>query len=830
MKKNKISKLLLSVTLVSSVLFIAACGGGAKPSAGNYAYSKSSEELLFFKSSDSELDAFLNDYFKRHSGYVDEKGQDQKVNSVTAGVNAKQFFWQEWNSMSYYWYNSFDGYETDRIEGLRKILSNIPVDDYGYVWQETDAVRDNYSTTNTGEHRMGWPFPTSYNVDLSTSWDFNGVSTERDWSSRYSSGAEYFDNDSAAMKGGLYETTVEGVSSVEFTSPTNDYTLAYYSPLLEIDLRMYTADCANVEDIIVHYTTDDPNEWYSVSVNEKAFIAYDYTPSYEHIIFLPMYAEENWKSDKECETFINQIRIEIKAKEGKTLSGKFALNYVRSTFDTRHVNNNSIFISSLRQDYDYTGDIEYLKENITKARKAMNFYMEMYDEERHLNDQAYLVGHDSDKTSFDKYERVAMTLANGYWDISFMTRFDFQTNVYFYKAITDLAYLENILLEKGVSVDKSDATIKTADRNFTHGTREYTYTGEDLNKIAGDVLAALRQSTNDADKTGFWSEETGRFVGGYSEADEKWYDYGYTVWNMEAIYYGVATEEQAKSIMDWVSGKRTVAMDEYGSQGKDIYFFEFAPRVNTYSDENQNDLSIFNGSYNNSSCIYGETQVQNGGAIMYVSFFDLMSRIHAYGADDAYTRLLGIKDWYMDIYDYYVSGNNYNKNPDRFYWDYYEKSQWDANGDGKGDYYALQNGIKGTAEREAGPNGVMGIDGEFLESFLMVSAIPYGFFGIDTANGNTLKIQPNLPKDLTYWGMENLAYNKVKYDLTIFENSVKIDSVRGNASGIRVQVTLEAKGNNPSVYVNGRQTSDYTVKDGKVTVSVPLASVTVEVK
>ena len=630
MKKNKTAKFLVSIALTSMVVFAAGCGGAQTNTVG-YEYTKSSAELLYFKSSDSELDAFLNDYFKRHSGYVDENGMDQKVNSVTAGVNAKQFFWQEWNSMSYYWYNSFDGYETDRIEGLRKILSNIPVDDYGYVWQETDAVRDNYSNTNSGEHRMGWPFPTSYNVDLSTSWDFNGVSTERDWTSRYSSDGEYFVNDSAALKGGLYETVVNGVNSVDFTSPINDYTLAYYSPLLEIDLRMYTSDCNDIEDIIVYYTTDNPDEWYSVSVNEKAFISYDYTPSYEHIIFLPMYAEEAWKSDKECETFINQIRVEIKAKEGKTLSGKFALNYVRSTFDTRHINNNSIFISSIRQDYDYTGDIEFLKENITKARKAMNFYMEMYDEERRLNDQAYLVGHDSDKTSFDKYERVAMTLANGYWDISFMTRFDFQTNVYFYKALTDLAYLESVLLKNGVSVDKADATVKTANRNFEHGEREYTYTTSTLNQIADDVLTALRQPTNDADKTGFWSEETGRFVGGYSDADEKWYDYGYTVWNMEAIYYGVATEEQAESIMDWISGKRTVAMDEYGSQGEDIYFFDFAPRVNTYSDENQNDLSIFNGSYNNTSCIYGETQVQNGGAIMYTSFFDLMSRMTTYG-------------------------------------------------------------------------------------------------------------------------------------------------------------------------------------------------------
>lgn len=826
----KKTKLLLSVAMAGVFLFGAGCNKPQESlSATDYNYSKTSAELLRFKSSDSELDAFLNDYFKRHSGYVDENGLDQKVNSVTAGVDAKQFFWQEWNSMSYYWYNSFDGYETDRIKGLRNILSNIPVDDYGYVWQETDSVRDALSTTNSGEHRMGWPFPTSYNVDLSTSWDFNGVSTEREWTSRYSKNGEYYDN-AAEIKGGLYETTVDGVSSVEFTSPINDYTLAYYSPLLEIDLRMYTADCANVEDVIVHYTTEDPNEWFSVSVNEKAFMSYEYTPSYEHIIFLPMYAEENWKADKACENFINQIRVEVKAKDGTTLSGKFALSYVRSTFDTRHVNNNSIFISSLRQDYDYTGDMEYLKAHITKARKAMNFYMEMYDEERHLNDQAYLVGHDSDKTSFDKYERVAMTLANGYWDISFMTRFDFQTNVHFYKALTDLAYLEGILLKHGVTVDKADAAIKTADRNYTYGTRDYTYTAADLTAIANDVLAALRQPTNDADKTGFWSEEAGRFVGGYSEVDKKWYDYGYTVWNMEAIYYGVATDAQAKSIMDWVSGKRTVAMDEYGSQGEDIYFFDFAPRVNTYSAKNQNDLSIFNGSYNNPSCVYGETQVQNGGAIMYVSFFDLMSRVQAYGADDAYGRLLSIKDWYMDIYDYYVSGDNYNKNPDRFYWDYYEDAQWDSNGDGTGDYFGLQNGIKGTNERQSGPNGVMGIDGEFLESFLLVSAIPYGFFGIDTENGNTLKIQPNLPSNLSYWGMENLAYNKVKYDLTIFENSVRIDCVRGNATGINVQIALDVKGENPAVYVNGRQTTEYTVKDGKVFVNVPLASVTVEVK
>ena len=124
----------------------------------------------------------------------------------------------------------------------------------------------------------------------------------------------------------------------------------------------------------------------------------------------------------------------------------------------------------------------------------------------------------------------------------------------------------------------------------------------------------------------------------------------------------------------------------------------------------------------------------------------------------------------------------------------------------------------------------MGIDGEFLESFLVVSAIPYGFFGIDTVNGDTLKIEPSIPEGLTYWGMENLSYNKVKYDLTASKNAVRIDSVRGDAAGLQVQVTLETSSNSPKVYVNGKQTNKYTVKDGKVTVVVPLKSVSIELK
>ena len=829
MKRN--FKKILCGILSLSLLFAAGCGnpdseskGGEVVNLNNFKYEKQNDDYLHFNSSDESLDFFLNDYFKRHAGGIIEEGHDQKVSSVSAGLDAQQFFWQEWSSLAYYPISSMQGDDNVRINGLRERLANVPVDRYGYVWQETDVVRPALSHLNSGEHRMGWPFPTAYHsAGWSRSWDFNG-NDDSSWTS----------NIGATLVDGVFTAEVtDPVSKIEFVSPKPRTTLeeitAYFSPLLELDIRMYTLDCDNIEDIHVWYTTNESPEWSEdkrVSVKEKAFISYDFTPIYEHMIFLPMYAEEEWKSDKDLESCIRQIKVEIVPKAGKTVSGRFGLSYVRSTFDTRHSNNNFLLISSLRQDYDYTADIEFLKDNITRARKAMGFYLQMYDEERHLNDQSYLVGHDSDKTAYSSEEQSAMSLGNGYWDISFMPRYDFQSNMYFYQALVDLAYLEGILADNGIQVDKADATILTADRQFNHGTAEYNHTKDSLNAIASDVLAELRKPTNNTDHTGFWSEATGRFVAGYADAEDKWYDYGYTMWNTEAIYYGIATDAQAKSIMDWISGKRIVEQDKYGSQGEDIYFFEFAPRVNTYTVENQYDLSMFSGFWSHHKDIkYGERQVQNGGAIMYTSFYDLMSRVKTYGVDDAYERLSVIKKWHKNVYDYYVTSDNYNTHPDRFYWDYYCKGQWD---NPKNMTFIPQNGIKGTNERNDG-GGIVGIDGEFLESFLMLASVPYGFFGIDSIGGQTVKIEPNLPSKLDYWTAENLMFGGVLYDVTIFDNAVMINSVRGDTTELAVQVVLDAPAKGQKVYVNGEEYNRYTVKDGKAIITISLATATVEV-
>ena len=514
------------------------------------------------------------------------------------------------------------------------------------------------------------------------------------------------------------------------------------------------------------------------------------------------------------------------------MSGNVGLSYVRPTFDTRHSNNMSLLISSLRSDYDYTGDMDYLKENITRARKAMNFYMQMYDTNRALINSAYLVGHDAERGN-SKAEEVASTVGNGYWDMSFMPKYDFHSNTYFYKALVDMAYLESILESKGVTVDKAEATVLTAERaGWNYGTDgTYNYTSASLTEIANNVLGALRQTKENTNHTGFWDETKGRFVAGYSDAEGVWYDYGYTMWNMEAIYYGIATEAQAKAIMEWISGVRTIAGDT--STGEDIYFFQLAPRVNTYQGTSNTDMSIFTGMYKgNQITYYGVTQLQYGGADMYTTFYDLMSRIQTFGADNAYDRLTAIQEWYMDIYKYYYQSGNIT--PDDFYWEYYENSQWDSDGDGVGEYWAIQNSLKGLAERDDAV-GIIGIDGEFLESILPMASIYYGFFGIDSLDGNMLQVAPQLPSDLEYWTIENLLFCDVKYDLTIRENAMQITSISEEeaAKGLSLQVVFELPETEYSVYVNGIKVEEnvaYTVTDGKIYVNVSLNNVIVEVR
>lgn len=194
---------------------------------------------------------------------------------------------------------------------------------------------------------------------------------------------------------------------------------------------------------------------------------------------------------------------------------------------------------------------------------------------------------------------------------------------------------------------------------------------------------------------------------------------------------------------------------------------------------------------------------------MYLSYYDLMSRIDTYGADDGFARLKGIQKWYEKVKAVADAASVDETNPKNFYREYYSQL--------------------GIVMQGAGTAGGIGLDEEFLESALVLAAIPYGFFGINSAEYNVLSVSPTLPSDLEWWKMENLRYRGVNYDLSIGKDFVQVSYVRGIPAELKIEVTLE-KSKNQKVYIDGVETSDYVSEGNFIKVTVPFKACRISVR
>ena len=135
--------------------------------------------------------------------------------------------------------------------------------------------------------------------------------------------------------------------------------------------------------------------------------------------------------------------------------------------------------------------------------------------------------------------------------------------------------------------------------------------------------------------------------------------------------------------------------------------------------------------------------MQDGGAVLGFSFYDIMSRLKTRGADDAWARLIAIREWDEEVAAY----GGYRK--------YY--------GDGKG----------GTTLQGGGTAGGIGIDFEFTESSMLAAVVPLGFMGL-RPNGQMLSIEPNLPEACPEITVRKLRYRGVPMDVTVSEDFVAI--------------------------------------------------------
>ena len=264
----------------------------------------------------------------------------------------------------------------------------------------------------------------------------------------------------------------------------------------------------------------------------------------------------------------------------------------------------------------------------------------------------------------------------------------------------------------------------------------------DIERYRGDIAKAeyyeelsilIRQKFNET----FWDSDKKRYVCNV-DINGKINDYGMTVVNFYAMYYGLANEEQCKDIYSWLDGERIIEGDT--STGKDIYSFGFAARTNTLDIatgdkpylwwDHDGQLPAESTGPNSG---YGYT-IQNGGAIMYTSYYDLVSRFRNISAENAMSRLNGILEEFRI--------DQLRRYPD-----------------------------------SASGGNVTGIVGEFPESGLVPLAFMDGMLGFNVMSDG-LHIDPSLPKEMEYAGITKYYFNGLCYQIEVQRSRVSAELIK----------------------------------------------------
>ena len=297
-------------------------------------------------------------------------------------------------------------------------------------------------------------------------------------------------------------------------------------------------------------------------------------------------------------------------------------------------------------------------------------------------------------------------IGSDYWDILPFGGEDALATVYYYDTLLKLADLEELIRAH-------------PDWHVPH---KNAYDPADLRRQAKDVKDYFNRR--------FWNPTTGRF--GTVDLDGQLHDYGFTFLNNEAIVFDVAGASQAKSIESWLSGARIVQGDT--STGADIYHWRFGPRSTT-----RRNLDYYFWGWSNPEDVPWGGQVQDGGAVLGWSYYDLVARLKTNGPNSVEPRLQEIVHWFDET----------------------------QRAGGYRAYYA-QDPNRGTLQG-GGTAGGLGLDSEFVESVMLPQVMLYGFLGFrPTVDG--FAVDPRLPSDWPELTVTRIHLHNHVLDLTATSN------------------------------------------------------------
>lgn len=370
---------------------------------------------------------------------------------------------------------------------------------------------------------------------------------------------------------------------------------------------------------------------------------------------------------------------------------------LNASYDTRHLNTNALYIQAVWNYFSWTGDYDFLNGQLQRVSDAMQYQQDWLgagSEDLINGENSY----DSDHGGIHNED-----VLSNYWDLLPFGGLDAYASIDYYNSLLAMAQIHYAL----------------------------------GNTIEGDDYTALADQTKIAYNDTFWSALTDRYVGAIDRLGAI-HDYGFTFVNIQALEAGLADSVQAEEIISWLDSS-------------DIYSrWVFAPRTCTSStldnwrrvDANRED--------------YGwELQLQDGGANLYVSGYDVIARAQYCGADIAYARLREILTRYSE--------------PDKL-----------TGGSPTIFNETIQGGNDG-----AGSIGVM--SHEFPESGVVGSAFLYAFVGLKPM-WDGLHIEPDIPSNQAYIGAKNIDYHRMNLNLHITGNSITIECTKNESVGEKYYV------------------------------------------
>lgn len=645
-------------------------------------------------------DDVVPDRFPHFAVEYDQNAADREVGETMRqlfwhhypGAGPKSTFWDGWLPAPSLWPDS-DSTDSFRRQWRRALL-NRKIDEEGYVSSHQHAGF---------AHAEGWPFP--LHTQGGTGWVFSRIN-----------GAFYDDvygvglSDSTAGFD-LHHLKDDGITHEKgVTLQMTDTTAALTTPAFDLDVTLvplirFDWEADNMADDATAFL-----EW--STAEEPGFSSTNRLP-----VPLPKNGESLYTHVWGCKHpgwkgRVTQLRLTVES--GKP--GKLSIRSLIVTFDSRHPVNQMTYLQGCYEYFRWTGDRDFLRRNIERMRKTLDFAFRGFDVEKSHCIRVPWVGHDGRSGSVMNPDG-SRTIYHGrgvggnYWDVLPFGGRECLATIYMYDAMLKIAELEEwCRANPQAGIPANDGP----------------YTPELLREQAAKMKAANGM---------FWNDETGRFVAAI-DVDGVRHDYGFTFVNNEAIFYGYANDEQAASILDWLDGRRLVEGDT--SQGDDIYRWRFGPRATT----KRNLTYYFWGWVHPESIPFGD-QVQDGGAVMGFGFHDLMARVKTLGADNALPYVERNAEWFREV----RQAGGYRK------------------------YYAPEHG-RGNLQGGNVPGG-LGLDLEFFESVMYPQIILFGFAGFE-AGIDGFSVRPQLPERWSKLAVDRIRWQDQTLALRVRKDVIEI--------------------------------------------------------